>query len=49
MDDFDKNSEDLIKHNIPKNNKTKVPIFKERKFKNYENYQGPDFYLLNRV
>lgn len=46
--DMESNNENLVKHNIPKNKKTKQPIFKHKK-RNGGAYEGPDFYLLNRV
>lgn len=47
VEDMEKNG-DLIEHVIPKNNKTKEPIFIKKKL-NKEKYEGPDFYMLNRV
>lgn len=47
MDDIEKNG-DLIEHNMPKNNKTKEPIISKKDL-DKSRYQGPDFYLLNRV
>jgi len=47
VEDMEKNG-DSIEHNIPKNNKTKEPIITKKNL-NKDRYEGPDFYLLNRV